>query len=344
MKKNPKKIKRYLSNTNDNSIEIIEYNTEIVKESKVKISKNLNFSSMSEIPGGTTRWINIDGKCNKEILDGFSEIFNIHPLVKEDILDNNQRAKIEDYGDYLYIVAKMIYFSNDELIFEHISFILGKNYVLSFGETKGDVFDNIRGRIRNKGTQTRRTGADYLMYSLLDAIVDSYFSVLEVLGEQIDNIEEKVMNGSSQEQFQQIREIRKIIVYIHKFAWPLRDVTSWMGKDSTNLIQPTTELYIRDVYDHVIQVIDTMETYRELLSGIADLYISNTSYKLNEVMKVLTIISTIFIPMSFIAGVYGMNFKYMPELNYRWGYGCTWIVMITIAVVMLYYFKRKKWF
>jgi magnesium transporter len=225
-----------------------------------------------------------------------------------------------------------------------MNFILGQNYVISFGETMGDVFDNIRSRIRNEGTQIRKFGSDYLMYSLLDAIVDGYFDVLEVLNEKIDMLEEQVMTGTSQEHLHAIREVKKNLLIMNRCIWPLRDVASLMGKESTELIRPSTEPYIRDVYDHIVQVIDTTDTSRELLSGLAEIHLSNTSYKLNEIMKILTIISIIFIPLTFIVGIYGMNFKYMPEIEFRWGYGITWAVMIVLSGLMVYYFKKKKWF
>lgn len=327
----------------NNTIEIIDFNQEDYKVNLVDISELKDFS-LADISDGNTRWINIDGQCSEQTLNLLSNVFNIHHLVIDDILNNNQQAKIEDYGDYLYIVANMIFYSDNDLIFEHMSFVLGKNYIISLGETKGDVFDIIRERIRIKASQIRRSGADYLIYTLLDSIVNGYFSVLEVLSDKIDLIEEKVMIDPSPEHLHEIRNIRKILLYIRKYVWPLREVTSWMGKDTTELIRDTTELYIRDVYDHIIQVLDSIETYREMLSSLVELNNSNTSFKLNEIMKVLTIISTIFIPLTFIAGVYGMNFKYMPELGFKMGYGITWVIMIMIAIAMVYYFKKKKWF
>lgn len=324
--------------------EIMDYRSDGFSEYWIEDKDGVDFEGLKNIPEGTTRWINIDGGCPQTTLECMSRTFSIHPLVTEDITNNTQRAKIEDYDDYLYIVSKMIYFMEDELVIEHISFILGWNYVISFGELKGDVFTNIRDRIRNQNTLIRKSGADYLIYSLLDAIVDGYFEVLEELGERIDKVEEVVLQVSSTETLHEIREIKNSLMYIHKYIWPLREVTSWLGKDSTELIRPATELYIRDVYDHIIQIIDTTETYRELLAGLIDLNLSSVSFRLNEVMKVLTIISTLFIPLTFIAGVYGMNFRYMPEIDWKYGYYATWIVMVVIAVSMLIFFKKKKWF
>ena len=324
--------------------EIMDYSNDGFSEYWVEDKEGVDFDNLGRIPEGTTRWINIDGGCPQSTLERISGTFSIHPLITEDITNKVQRAKIEDYDDYLYIVSKMIYYREEELVIEHISFILGSNYVISFGELKGDVFTNIRDRIRNQNTLIRKSGADYLMYSLLDAIVDGYFEVLEELGERIDKVEEVVLQVSSTETLHEIREIKNSLMYIHKYIWPLREVTSWLGKDSPELIRPATELYIRDVYDHIIQIIDTTETYRELLAGLIDLNLSSVSFRLNEVMKVLTIISTLFIPLTFIAGVYGMNFRYMPEIDWKYGYYATWIVMVAIAVSMIIFFKKKKWF
>lgn len=337
--KNPQNVK-----VDNYTIEIIEYNPDNYNEYNIEGNLLHDYQLLNDIPEGSTRWINIDGEYTEETLKRICSICSIHPLIYDNILNNNQRAKVEDYGDYLYIVSKMIFYLDGELIFEHICFILGKNFIISFGETKGDVFDDIRNRIRSEGTNIRKLKADYLMYSIFDAIIDGYFDVLEVLGEKIDDVEENVMKVSNPEDMHEIRSIKKSLLRIHKYVWPLREVASWLSNESTELIHPNTDLYIRDLRDHIMQVIDATESYRELLAGLADLYISNISYRLNEVMKVLTIISTIFIPLTFIAGVYGMNFKYMPELDYRWGYGITWGVMIVIAVLMIVYFKRKKWF
>ena len=329
-----KKIGSYQNVKSDNyTIEVIEYNLDNYNEYNTEDYLLHDFQLLNNIPEGSNRWINIDGEYTEETLKRICSICSIHPLIYDNILNNNQRPKVEDYGDYLYIEAKMIFYSEGELIFEHICFILGKNFIISFGETKGDVFDGIRNRIRSEGTNIRKLNADYLMYSILDAIIDGYFDVLEVLGEKIDDVEENVIKTSNVEDMHDIRSIKKNLLRIHKYVWPLREVTSWLSNESTELIQSGTDLYIRDLRDHIMQVIDATESYRELLAGLADLYISNISYRLNEVMKVLTIISTIFIPLTFIAGVYGMNFKYMPELGYRWGYGVAWGVMIVIAVL-----------
>lgn len=325
-------------------IEIMEYSPEEYQAYTMEITDPGRFALLSDVPENHVRWINVDGQCAESTLRKLGEAFHIHPLVMNNLRNNSQRARIEEYNNFLSIVTKMIYYSGDELIIEHMNFILGPDYVITIGETRGDVFDDIRSQIESGGSHVRNLGTDFLMYLLLDAIVDGYFGVLEVLNEKIDELEEQIMTETSQEHLYAIREIKRTLLQVNKYVWPLRDVASLMGKESSALIRPSTEPYIRDVYDHIVQAIDSIEACRELISGLADLHISNTSYRLNEIMKVLTIISTIFIPLTFIVGVYGMNFKYMPELQYPWGYGVTWVVMLIISGLMLYYFKRKKWF
>jgi len=322
-------------------IEVIEYNSAAYQAYTRDIADTEHIKALAKIPENSVRWINIDGVHSEAAL---GDAFGIHPLVIHNISNLKQRAKIEEYPGYLHIVAKMLYFSNDELIVEHINFILGANYVITFGEMKGDVFGSIRSHIATEGAQVRNYGADYLMYLMLDALVESYFAVLETFKEKIDALEDRVMAKTAQEHLQEIRQIKKELIKVSKCIWPLRDVASLLGRETLSLIHPSTEPYLKDIYNHIVQAIDTTETCRDLLSGLADLHISNTSYKLNEIMKVLTIISTIFIPLTFIVGVYGMNFLYMPELQFRWGYAIIWVVMLAIAACMICYFKKKKWF
>ena len=325
-------------------IDVIDYNADKYDAYTVSAAGPDDFSRLADIPGGCVRWINLDGPCREQALEQIGRVFHIHPLVIRNIPNSSQRAKIEEYQNFLHIVVKMISYKDGSLNVEHMNFLLGANYVITFGEMKGDVFDDIRSRIQNEGAHARTAGADFLLYLLLDAIVEGYFDVLETLSDKIDALEERVMTDASQEQLHDIRNIKKTLLAMNRHIWPIRDVASLMGKESTELIRSSTEPYIRDIYNHIVQVIDSTETCRELLSGLTDLHISSTSYKLNEIMKVLTIISTIFIPLTFLAGVYGMNFRYMPELGYRWGYGAVWVIMLVIAGLMVYYFKKKKWF
>jgi magnesium transporter len=227
---------------------------------------------------------------------------------------------------------------------EQVSLILGSNFVISFQEEKeGDVFNPVRERIRSAKGLIRKMGSDYLAYSLIDTIVDHYFLILEKLGDQVELLEEELMAHPTDRTIQRIQAIRNEIAFVRRVVWPLREVVSGLGRRESPLIKETTEIYLRDVYDHTVQVIDTIETYREMISGMLDIYLSSVSNRLNSVMKVLTIIATIFMPLTFIAGIYGMNFKYMPELEWRWGYPVIWMVIVFIGVFMVVYFKKKKW-
>jgi magnesium transporter len=322
-------------------IEIIDYSIDEVNEYTIEDSDGFNFSHHKD---NTVRWINIDGKCTDSVVEKLSKAYNIHPLVYQNLSDNEQRAKIEDYGDYIYIVAKMIYFSSGDLVIEHISFILGKDYLISFGEVKGDVFLDVRKKIRNEGTQIRKQGADFLLYSLFDAIIDGYFDVLEDLEGKIELLEDETMTDCKPDLLNGIREMRNILLSINRSIIPVRDVLRLLTTKETKLIQPAAEPYMRDIASHIIQAIETNETYREMIVGLMDLYYSNTSNKLNGIMKVLTIISTVFMPLTFIVGVYGMNFKYMPEIGFKWGYAIVWAVMLAVTCFMMYYFRKKKWF
>ena len=293
----------------------------------------------------TVTWINVDGIHQVETLEKLGECFGVHPLTLEDILNTDQRPKMEDFGDYMYIVLKMFTRNaqNDEIVTEQISLILGENFVLSFQENVGDVFDPVRARIRSDKGRLRKMAADYLLYSLLDAIVDNYFIILENFGDQIEFIEERLIVNPAQETLKIIHKLKREMLFLRKSVWPLREVISGMERGESPLIKGTTKIYLRDVYDHNIQIIDTIETLREMLSGMLDIYLTSISNRLNAVMKVLTIIATIFMPLTFLAGIYGMNFKYMPELEWKWGYFLILFVMFGIGISMLFYFKKKKW-
>lgn len=293
----------------------------------------------------TVKWINVDGLHQVEILEKLGDCYGLHPLVLEDILNTDQRPKMEDYGDYLYIVLKMLDYDdeNSEIVTEQISLVLGPNFVLSFQEKEGDVFNPIRERIRGGKGRLRSMGADHLTYALLDSIVDNYFIILEKLGEKIELLEEKLVARPTPESLQIIHHLKREMIFLRKAVWPLREVISGLERGGSSLVEESTEIYLRDVYDHTIQVIDTIETYRDMVSGMLDIYLSSVSNRLNAVMKVLTIIATIFMPLTFIAGIYGMNFKYMPELEWPLGYPIILLIMIGIGVFMLAYFRKKKW-
>ncbi len=293
----------------------------------------------------TVSWINIDGLHDIELLEKLGKGFELHPLVLEDILNTGQRPKFEDHEKHIFIVLKMLSFNQESqsVEAEQVSLVLGPNYVISFQERIGDVFEPIRERIRNTKGRIRKMGPDYLCYSLLDAIVDNYFVILERFGEKIESMEEEVIGDPSERTVQQIHSLKREMIFMRKSIWPLRELIGGIQKSESSLINETTDIYMRDVYDHTIQIIDTIESFRDMVSGLLDIYLSSLSNKMNAVMKVLTIIATLFIPLTFVAGIYGMNFKYMPELEWRWSYPIVWLIMITIAIIMVCYFKRKKW-
>ena len=290
-------------------------------------------------------WIDVAGINQIGLIESIGKQFCIHPLVQADIVNTRHRPKIEDFDDYLFIVLKMIRYDeeNEEVIDEQISLIVGQNYVITFQEGESDLFLPIRTRLKNGIGRIRKMGSDYLAYCLIDTVVDNYFVILEKTGERIEDIEEKLLKNPSQETIQEIHNLKRDMIFLRRSVWPLREVTSILERGESKLIHKSTKIYLRDVYDHTIQVIDTIETSRDTLSGMLDIYLSSVSNKMNEVMKVLTIIATIFMPLTFIAGVYGMNFQHMPELVWPFGYFAALIAMALIAVSMLIYFRRKKW-
>ena len=289
-------------------------------------------------------WINVDGLHETGIIEQLGGHFGLHPLVLEDIVNTEQRPKLEDFENYLYVVLKMLYREGGEIVAEQVSLVLGQNFVLSFQEGGGDPFDPIRERLRKNKGQLRKQGPDALLYALLDAVVDNYFIVLETFGEMTDDLEESVLLSPTAEVLSTIKNLKRELLFLRRGIWPLREVISGLRHTESPLIHESTRLYFQDVYDHTIQVMDNVDNSREILSDLLDIYLSSVSNRLNEVMKVLTIIATIFIPLTFVAGVYGMNFDNMPELGWRWGYFAVLGVMTVIGLIMLAYFKRKKWF
>jgi magnesium transporter len=293
----------------------------------------------------TTTWINVDGVHDAGMLERFGECFGLHRLVMEDIMNTDQRPKAEEYDEYLYLVLKMLMVGKSgETVTEQLSLVLGRNWLLSFQEAvEGDVFSVIRERLRTGKGRIRKAGADYLAYALIDAVVDNYFVVLEKIGDRIESLETELVGNPTQKTVQKIYLLKREIILLHNAVWPLREVVSSLGKHGSSLVNEPTIPYLRDVYDHVVHIIDSVDIYREMISSMLDMYLSSVSNRLNEVMKVLTVIATIFMPLTFVAGVYGMNFKNMPELDWRYGYPGIMLVMAAIAGCMLYYFNRKKW-
>jgi len=292
----------------------------------------------------TVAWIHIDGLQEIPLLEQMGSVFGLHPLILEDILNTEQRPKSEDHGDYIYIVLRLFHEdAGGALIPEQVSIVLGPNWLISLQEKKGSLLDPVRERLRNEKGRLRKTGADYLAHALLDAIVDSYFVILDKFGEKIETLEEALVGRPSPMTLGAIQALKREIIFLRKSVWPLREMLGGLGRSDSPLIHEPSVIYFRDVYDHAVQVIDTIETYRDMLSGMLDIYLSSISNRMNEVMKVLTVIATVFMPLTFLAGIYGMNFKYLPELEWRWGYFALWGVMIIIAIFMLIYFRRKKW-
>ncbi|MBN2061133.1 MAG: magnesium/cobalt transporter CorA [Deltaproteobacteria bacterium] len=322
-------------------IRVIDYNETAIKE--IELDSIEDCFAYKEKPSVT--WINIDGLHDVELIEKIGKQFDIHPLVLEDIVHTDQRPKIEVFDSYLFIISKMLFFNKEQnrIITEQFSLILGPNYVITFQEMTGDVFNPVRERLRKKTGRFRTTGPDYLAYALIDAIVDNYFIVLEKIGEDIESLEEDLAEEPDNYTLQKIHNLKRELIFLRKSVWPLREVITSMTRDESSLIKENTIIFIRDVYDHTVQVIDVIETHRDMVSGMLDLYLSSVSNRMNEVMKVLTIIATIFIPITFIAGVYGMNFELMPELKWRLGYLFAWGIMLVIAIIMIIYFKMKKW-
>jgi magnesium transporter len=326
--------------TEEPKITVIDYDELHVEEREVKTVEECFI--FKERP--TITWINMDGLHQVDVLEKLGKCYGLHPLVLEDILNTDQRPKMEDYGEYLYIVLKMLEPDKSAgFLLEQISLIVGTNFVLSFQERAGDVFNPIRERIRSGAGRIRKMGADYLAYTILDSIVDNYFIVLEKFGERIEFLEEKLVTQPTSETLQIFHHLKREMIFLRKAVWPLREVINSLERGESSLIQQGTRIFLRDVYDHSIQVMDTIETFRDMVSGMLDIYLSSVSNRLNAVMKVLTIIATIFMPLTFLAGVYGMNFKFMPELEWRWGYPSALLLMFAVGSLMLIYFKKKKW-
>ena len=296
-------------------------------------------------PQSPVTWLRVAGSPQAENLEEIGNHLAIHPLTLEDILDTSQRPKMEDFDQYLFIELNMLLWDQDhsQIEAEQVSLIFGENYVVTFQAYEKDVFDPIRKRLREGNSRLTRQGADYLAYALIDTIVDHYFIVLENLGEQIEFLEEELVTDPDPGTLQTIHELKRELIFLRKSIWPLREVISALERGESSLFQESSLIYLRDVYDHTIQIIDTVETFRDMVSGMLDIYLSSVSNRMNEVMKVLTIIATVFIPLSFVVGLYGMNFSYMPELKLRWGYFGVWAVIIFVVVGMLTFFRRKKW-
>lgn len=327
------------SKTERIKISLIEYNeSEFIEEEFYDLSE-----CISHVKPHLVKWINVEGIHKTEVIEKIGKLYDIHPLTLEDIVHVDQRPKFEDYDNYVVAIMKMINYDT-KVHAEQLSIVLFDNMVISFQEPQGgDAFEIIRNRLRQAKGRIRKCGADYLAYALMDAVIDCYFHAIEKIGDSVEKIEEEIITHSSKSSLIQLYELKREMIYLRKQVWPMRDMISNMVRSETKLINPSTDIYLRDLQDHVTRVIDTVETYRDLLSGIMDIYLSTNANKMNEVMKVLTIMSSIFIPVTFIAGVYGMNFENMPELKSPYGYAITWGVMLAVMIGLIVYFRRKKW-
>lgn len=320
---------------------LFNYTEGILEEKNgVTLEEALAYSDQSSIA-----WINMDGVHHADAVQKLCTHFGIHPLTIEDILSTDHRPKLEESDDYIFLVLKTLEIEagQGDVITEQVSMVLGKNFVLSFQERRGDTFDPVRERLRAGKGRIRKVGADYLLYTLIDTIIDYYYVILENIGDRLEAIEEDLLTDANGDSLNTLYRLKKEMAVVRRSVWPLREVVNKLERDELKLIKKDTRIFFRDVYDHTIQVIDTVETYRDMLSSMVDLYQSTISNKMNAVMKVLTIISTIFIPLTFIAGIYGMNFDYIPELNWHYGYFAVWAIMLALALMMIYLFRRKKW-
>lgn len=320
----------------------IRYDAEGLKESPLRSVDEA--AGWKESPGVV--WISVDGLHDALAIEKLGEIFGLHPLLLEDLVNTEQRPKLDDYENYLFVVLKLFHLDEESgrLTGEQVSLVLGERFLLSFQEHPLEVFENVRVRLRGGKGRIRKSGPDYLAYALIDSVVDHYFVVLERLGEVLEELEGRVIESPTTQTLEQIHHLKREMILLRRSVWPLREVANALLREDPPLIQEQTKVYLRDVYDHTIQVIDTLEAFRDILTGMLDVYLSSASNRLNEVMKVLTIIATIFIPLTFVAGVYGMNFEFMPELEVWWAYPAVLGLMLLTALAMVGYFRRKGWF
>jgi len=323
-------------------ISVVQYNDRIINECEIKSIAELQRLQQDEY----VTWVNIDGLSNTHVIEDIGSQLNIHPLILEDILSTHQRPKLEEYEDYIYFVIKSIDVNDNNhltLQYEQISFLLLEKFVITFKEKTGDIFKPVRYRLQNRKDRLRQNGSDYLAYVLLDSIVDEYFVIEDRLDEIIDPLEDSLLSDPGQKTLHTIQCLRRELIVMKRNITPLRELLSAMQHVNTGLIREKTLRYYGDVYDHVLRVIDSLDTYRERIAVIQDVYLSSISNKMNETIKVLTIFAAIFIPLTFIAGIYGMNFEYMPELKWRWAYPALWGIFIAIGIGLFAYFKKKNW-
>lgn len=320
-------------------ITVIQYNDDgYIQEEVESLDKAFSYLNSEYVT-----WINIDGIHDTEMVKDVGERVNLHNLLLEDILSVDQRPKIEEFDDKLLVIFKMLYFKDNDLEVEHTSIILSEHSIISFQEKIGDIFDSLRSRIENKSGRIRQRGSDYLLYAIMDSIVDNYFIVLDEIAERLETLEDELYEDPGKDLLFKLQFYRKKVVELRRSVYPLRETVNKLNQGQSNLIGKDTEDFFKDLYDHTIQIIETIETFKDTIASLKDMYMSIVSNRMNEIMKVLTIIATIFIPLTFIAGVYGMNFENMPELGWEYGYFITWVIFILTFIGMIIYFKRKDW-
>ena len=321
------------------TVTVFRYSTTSCKELHVE-----QVDQLSSPADESVIWINVGGVHKVEMVETLGKQFSLHPLLLEDVTNTDQRPKLDDYEAYIFLVMKMLSLTDrKDIAVEQVSFVLGKNYVISFQENGTDVFQPVRERLRGGKGRLRQSGADYLLYALVDAIVDQYFAVLELSGEQIEAVQQAVVDDPKPETLNEIHALKRQLLFVRRAVWPLRDVMTNLSRSDCPFLQHPTKVFFRDVYDHVVQIVDTIEILREMVSSSLDIYLSSVSYRLNAIMRVLTVITTIFMPLSFIASIYGMNFEYMPELRSPWGYPLVLGVMAAVGMGMLVLFRNKRW-
>jgi magnesium transporter len=327
-------------------IELLEYNSSgcLQEKKSVSVEELSAFGQNCLSRESAIRWINVIGVHNTEILERVGRQFGLHHLLLEDVANTHQRPKVQEFGKHVFVVLKMLRVDEKQVIHtEQTSFVLGKDFLLSFQERTGDVFESVRLRIRNQTGKICHLGADYLLYSLLDAIVDNYFMVLEKFGTDVEELEDRLFETEETKTVAVLHNIRREMILLRKQIWPVRELLNSLRKEEVGLIHEQTRIYMQDVYDHIIQILDLLEMQRDLVNSMVDTCFSRLSNRMNEIMKVLTIISTIFIPLTFITSIYGMNFENMPELKYIWAYPLVWLVILSIGMTMFVFFRRKKW-
>jgi magnesium transporter len=325
----------------ENRITVVDYNKSALEKRVVKSIDDILLYKHTH----TVTWVNIEGLTDVSVIEAIGKHFGIHALVLEDILNTHQRPKFEDYEDYLYIVLKALSLSDDifDVSYEQISLLILDKFVFSFKEKPDDIFDPILAQLNNEKGRLRNFGTDYLAYVIMDTVVDEYFTLQDTLDELIEAVEDELLSSPSSKTLMTIQTIKRELIFLRRSVSPLRELLAGIQRSESDLLHERTKRYFGDVYDHAVRVIEAMESCRDLIAGMMDIYLSSVSNKMNETMKVLTVFATIFIPLTFIAGVYGMNFEYMPELKWKWAYPALWGVFIAISVFLLGYFKKKDW-